>query len=597
MARASRYPKTSQFKTLKDGETKSDRAVFRQSLQDKMRSLKSAPTTFPHVAVSAGAGTGKTSTMEAAYRASQSQPLPFRPTDSQQAVIDRFLQDGDIPTQFLAFNASIAQEFVNRGLPGRTFHSFGNEALRSLGVRFKQPNRFKTNNILEEEFGLKPRGPKSDSELFRLLPRLVSLCKNTLCGLPHFRNDPYARSYPESVPNVTADEIYDLVDHFSLDLSADDLRKCVELVNPVLSSHLTQLRKGILDFDDMIWGPLVLGLQVPRFGRLVVDECQDLNASRMVLARLSGERLYTVGDARQAIYGFSGADAHAFHAFQDWMRNSSVGVDILPLMETRRCPRAVVELVRHIVPEFRALPEAPEGTIIGVGPFASNFPSVPWDVLTGERSSDPSAKGIHSCWQGMSLLPGDMVLSATNAPTVSLAYKLIAAGKRCMIRGRDIGQGLLALIRRAEEKSGVKSIPELLGWLDDYESSEQAKLSASKRPNENALRSLEDRLTCLRLLASRVDNLGELVNLISSLFDTAGRGEEVDHASGKNLILLSTVHKAKGLEADRVFLLRPEHLPPPWAKQAWEQEQALNLQYVAYTRTKQTLVGTLTPTT
>lgn len=592
MAR-SRYPKSSTIKALKDD--KPNRSGFMRSLKSKMRELKSSTNALPHVSVSAGAGTGKTSTMEAAYLASQSRPLPFKPSEPQQAVIDRFLQDGDLPTQFLAFNASIAEEFVNRGLPGRTFHSFGNAALRDLGVRMGKPNKFKTANILEEQFGLKPRGPKSDSELFRVLPRLISLCKNTLAGLPHFRTDPYARSYSESSPQVSPDEIYDLVDHFSIDITADDLRKSIDLVNPVLEHHLNLLRKGVLDFDDMIWGPLVLGLPIPRYGRLVVDECQDLNLSRMVLARLSGERLYTIGDRRQAIYGFSGADAYAFDYFQSWMRDSAVGVDCLPLMETRRCPRLVVELVKHIVPEFRALPEAPEGTIIGLGPFASSAPPVPWDVLTGVRSADPSIKGVHASWKDLELRAGDVVLCATNAPLVSMAYRLIARSKRCLIRGRDIGQGLLALIRRAGEKSGVQTLPALLSWLDDYESSEHEKLNASKRPSENALRSLEDRLTCIRLLCEGVDNLGELVNRITSLFDTGGYGDEVDHQSGKNVILLSTVHKAKGLEADRVFLLRPEHLPPPWAKQDWEKQQALNLDYVAKTRTKNILVGTLTP--
>ena len=59
-----------------------------------------------------------------------------------------------------------------------------------------------------------------------------------------------------------------------------------------------------------------------------------------------------------------------------------------------------------------------------------------------------------------------------------------------------------------------------------------------------------------------------------------------DSTSG---IVLSTVHKAKGLEADTVHILNPELMPSRWAKKEWEREQESNLIYVAYTRAKQKL--------
>jgi DNA helicase II / ATP-dependent DNA helicase PcrA len=50
---------------------------------------------------------------------------------------------------------------------------------------------------------------------------------------------------------------------------------------------------------------------------------------------------------------------------------------------------------------------------------------------------------------------------------------------------------------------------------------------------------------------------------------------------------LSTVHKAKGLEADRIFLLNPDEMPLKWPnQQAWELQQEHNLKYVALTRAK-----------
>ena len=57
-----------------------------------------------------------------------------------------------------------------------------------------------------------------------------------------------------------------------------------------------------------------------------------------------------------------------------------------------------------------------------------------------------------------------------------------------------------------------------------------------------------------------------------------------------NAVTLSTVHKAKGLEADNVFILLPEFLPfLRKDQQQWEIEQEYNLKYVAITRAKKNL--------
>lgn len=61
----------------------------------------------------------------------------------------------------------------------------------------------------------------------------------------------------------------------------------------------------------------------------------------------------------------------------------------------------------------------------------------------------------------------------------------------------------------------------------------------------------------------------------------------VDDTAG---IVLSTMHKAKGLESDRVFIIERFRLPVPFATQNWEREQENNLDYVARTRAKHTLV-------
>ena len=75
---------------------------------------------------------------------------------------------------------------------------------------------------------------------------------------------------------------------------------------------------------------------------------------------------------------------------------------------------------------------------------------------------------------------------------------------------------------------------------------------------------------------STVDELIEKINIIFS-------GDSTD------AVQLSTVHKAKGLEADNVFILKPSLMPLKYAKKDWEIKTEKNLIYVAYTRAKKTL--------
>jgi len=49
------------------------------------------------------------------------------------------------------------------------------------------------------------------------------------------------------------------------------------------------------------------------------------------------------------------------------------------------------------------------------------------------------------------------------------------------------------------------------------------------------------------------------------------------------------VHKAKGLEWLRVFILDRDRMPSRWARRDWQVQQEENLIYVAYTRAKEEL--------
>ena len=61
------------------------------------------------------------------------------------------------------------------------------------------------------------------------------------------------------------------------------------------------------------------------------------------------------------------------------------------------------------------------------------------------------------------------------------------------------------------------------------------------------------------------------------------------YSRGKGAVTLSTVHRAKGLEAERVIILRPDLLPLA-VERTWEKVQERNVKYVALTRSKRELI-------
>jgi superfamily I DNA/RNA helicase len=82
-------------------------------------------------------------------------------------------------------------------------------------------------------------------------------------------------------------------------------------------------------------------------------------------------------------------------------------------------------------------------------------------------------------------------------------------------------------------------------------------------------------------LCTNLTTTKELIDKIEEIF-----GEKNKNIEG---IALSTIHKAKGLEADNVYILCKDLMPSPSAKMDWERKQERNLIYVAYTRAKKIL--------
>jgi superfamily I DNA/RNA helicase len=107
-------------------------------------------------------------------------------------------------------------------------------------------------------------------------------------------------------------------------------------------------------------------------------------------------------------------------------------------------------------------------------------------------------------------------------------------------------------------------------------------ISRGKSENEvrysSTIQTMLDKIEAIEILSGDLVLVSDVTKKIQSIFS--------DEKSG---IVLSTIHKAKGLESDNVFILNQDLMPSRWARKDWEKEQEQNLIYVAYTRAKHKL--------
>jgi superfamily I DNA/RNA helicase len=337
------------------------------------------------------------------------------------------------------------------------------------------------------------------------------------------------------------DAMHRLVRRYGLDeyaLSA--LRWAPDAIN--MGSEMAKNAR-IFDFDDQLWLPYAWGLQPEQFNWVLVDEAQDLNAAQRHLVlkcRAPGGRVIAVGDKRQAIYGFAGADAESFERIAE-----ETNATMLPLSICYRSPSSHLDLAREIVPQIEPRPDAPVGTVDQIS--ERDLPSV--------------------------LRPGDMVLCRMTAPLITLCLQLIAQNIPATVKGREIGKQLGEMVDRVLGKKDLSQLPSL---IRSYRMEQAQKLAE----DESQLQSLYDRLDAIECcyMAWSCATADAFKGRLESLFSDKNE---------KNAIVLSTVHKAKGLEGERVFILKPNRLPLRLkTAQQWQIEQERNLLYVALTRAK-----------
>ena len=494
--------------------------------------------------VSAVAGSGKTTTLLKA--------LDLIPDD--KSVL------------FLAFNVSIRDELKrripeNKNIDVKTVHGFGYTLLRNHYNCSVDDRNLKYRNLFwdivnffngEKPDGLDKYGfneekfkyvksiydsvDGKDIDKYKFATDVVNLCNLSRQHLVNF-----------DIKAIGVGEINKLADIHAV--SNQDGESTVAWFLAKLGMSYIQL----LDYTDMICLPITLNHVGDSYDFVFIDECQDLNSCHRLLMQkaLKPEtgRFIAVGDPKQAIYAFAGADHESYKKLKELPNTVE-----LPLSYTYRVAPEILNMVKHLNPAILAHSKNRKGKVI------ENF----------------SYKDLQD---------GDMVLCRNTFPVVALCIRLLTEGRKSYIIGSDFGKSLEKMItqneRKGEEFNMTNVICRLLKekekLIEKIMTNHTMKKSEAMEDNQVII--FGEKILAIEALSNGIDDPMVVVNKIRDIFSD-------DNRSG---ICLSNVHKSKGLESERVFIIHSELFPSKYATTPWEIEQERNLEYVAYTRAKTTL--------
>lgn len=304
-----------------------------------------------------------------------------------------------------------------------------------------------------------------------------------------------------------------------------------------------QVKTGV-EYIDQVWLPLFM-IKQPIYDLGIVDECQDLSASRLALVRALCRNIVYVGDPDQAINAFAGADAKAFE------RIRSSCQDELPLKTSFRCPINIVRRANHLMTN-RVLPEK-RIPLRGIRTDKGKERRISFNTIAAELDDNYS---------------DNLILCRYNAPLFRCAFNLTKAGIPCAILGRTLAEGLVSLVKQRK----AVSIEDLMVKLKRYE-----EYSLQGTTSEMVRDAITDKMACVYTIVKECAHLDDVEPKIRAIFKIP---------KGKSHVTLSTIHKAKGKERKNIFVLFPP-IESEYATTPEQRQQEQNLHFVALTRTQQ----------
>ncbi len=439
---------------------------------------------------------------------------------------------------FIAFNKSIVEEltkkledYPNCGV--RTLHSLGYSMIRRNFGNDIEIDEYKYNVYLKKNLS---ELSNIDEDVV-LTGRQVEEYTNSIIDLINFARYNNAQSIKE---------IKKIAVNYDIPISFDECEVALKCLEWGKENH------HVIDYTDMVWLPCELSLKPLglQYDWVFFDEAQDASLISIQLFMKCfkrGTRFIAVGDSNQAINFFAGSSPEAFDFLCNYQNTT-----VFDLPITYRCAKSITKFANKIVKEMLPRENAPEGEIL-------------YDVHIKD------------------IKEGDMVLSRSKTPLLKLYTRLLRRGVNCYIKGQDIGANLIKLLDDIDTNELNPNLDKDGVFVRLYEKlfKERDKLITKRGLDLTdatlsiPVMTLYDSINSLTVLAEHCSSKQVLISKIKNIFR--------DESDG---VCLSTIHKAKGLEAENVYILCHSTMPSKLAHHDWEKIQERNLQYVAYTRPK-----------
>jgi len=343
---------------------------------------------------------------------------------------------------------------------------------------------------------------------------------------------------------------------------------------------------GRLDFEDMLGLALRLFDEHPdavhdvrsRFSAFTVDEFQDVNPLQAALLdRWLGERddLCVVGDDYQTIYAFTGASPDHLLGFTRRFPHAKV----VRLEENYRSSPEVLDVANRLAPRlgrFRKTLRATRPS--GPAPVARAEPDEKAEV-------DAVIQAVRRLWDEEAVpLEEIAVLYRINARSEPLEEAFADAGIPYQVRDgaflrRPGPRGVLQRLKRSDGGSVAETVADITDQLGyDAEASPDADEEVTRQSDLARMRSLASEFE----RANADGGLGAFVAELARRFSAEHSGRAVN---------LLTYHRAKGLEFDAVFLPRlvDGELPFRSGRAKADPEEERRLLYVGITRARRYL--------
>jgi len=505
----------------------------------------------------------------------------FIKNDNRNAVISAVAGSGKtttllktlelIPDQkkvlFLAFNKSIANELKNRigvksNIKVSTVHALGYSTImrngdspviennkyekiyneifiskvRNKGTTLIIENNFKKDTIKLIDGFFKSIDVKQDIRWGDIKQNVIKLCD-------------LGRMYNVDVTDkkLGLKQIKEVSEHYHIPIENNEHELAYNLIK--IGGEV----KTKIDFTDMIYLPLKNNYEFEKFDFVYIDECQDINTCQREIMLKSikpqNGRFIAVGDKNQSIYSFAGSDVESYEKL------CSIENTIqLPLSYTYRCGKKIVDFVKEYNSEIIAFEKNVDGEVL--------------DTFSYRNLKD-----------------GDMVLCRHSFPVVSLCVKLLSMNRNAHVIGIDTGNFIIKTINDCRKEDTEFTMSNVINDLKKNLNKIIDKIvtthmiERSDALNEPSVFMYDETIKIIESLTKENDTPETVIDRVKKIFkETKNKG-----------ICLTTIHKSKGLEADRVFILHPELMPSTQAITETEKQQENNLIYVAYTRAIKTL--------